>query len=214
MDLAWVGQYGELVPECASAYHKYGCAPLYKAQGKVDPLYTLPKKEANVQHNSDKDESGKNANNDECSTASVSGVQSPIKTFQVTEDSQRGRQPEPGAREATGDGSEGGELQCPEKSQTPQTNSRETQASNGVQIESNLQESTDSTCRTSTSNEYPMYTLEDAALLMERGEDRMPSKTVISPRLPYASAVPFESDGIETLQSHSESTNQFLQQMV
>lgn len=30
--------YGELAPECTSAYYKYGCALLFKAQDEADPL--------------------------------------------------------------------------------------------------------------------------------------------------------------------------------
>ncbi|XP_078437170.1 tetratricopeptide repeat (TPR)-like superfamily protein isoform X2 [Wolffia australiana] len=35
--------YGELAPECASSYYKYGCALLYKAQEEADPLGNVPK---------------------------------------------------------------------------------------------------------------------------------------------------------------------------
>lgn len=41
-----VGHYGELAPECSSAYYKYGCALLYKAQEEADPLGSMPKKDA------------------------------------------------------------------------------------------------------------------------------------------------------------------------
>ncbi|KAL5715074.1 hypothetical protein ACHQM5_016952 [Ranunculus cassubicifolius] len=40
-----VGHYGELAPECCSAYYKYGCALLYKAQEEADPLGSVPKKD-------------------------------------------------------------------------------------------------------------------------------------------------------------------------
>ncbi|KAK8969687.1 hypothetical protein KSP40_PGU019929 [Platanthera guangdongensis] len=33
-----VANYGELAPECAISYYKYGCALLYKAQDETDPL--------------------------------------------------------------------------------------------------------------------------------------------------------------------------------
>lgn len=35
--------HGELAPECASTYYKYGCALLYKAQEEADPLGNVPK---------------------------------------------------------------------------------------------------------------------------------------------------------------------------
>ncbi|CAN6202895.1 unnamed protein product [Urochloa humidicola] len=39
--------YGELAPECASTYFKYGCALLYKAQEESDPLGDVPKSAPN-----------------------------------------------------------------------------------------------------------------------------------------------------------------------
>ncbi|CAO1948937.1 unnamed protein product [Urochloa humidicola] len=39
--------YGELAPECASTYFKYGCALLYKAQEETDPLGDVPKSAPN-----------------------------------------------------------------------------------------------------------------------------------------------------------------------
>ena len=39
--------YGELAPECASTYFKYGCALLYKAQEETDPLGNVPKNAPN-----------------------------------------------------------------------------------------------------------------------------------------------------------------------
>ncbi|XP_020592116.1 protein HGV2 [Phalaenopsis equestris] len=56
-----VANYGDLSPECASSYYKYGCALLYKAQEETDPLGDVPK---NTQRNSTKDESA--ANMEEC----------------------------------------------------------------------------------------------------------------------------------------------------
>ena len=38
-----VERYGELAPECASTYYKYGCALLYKSQEETDPLGNVPK---------------------------------------------------------------------------------------------------------------------------------------------------------------------------
>jgi HAT1-interacting factor 1 len=40
--------HGELAKECASAYYKYGCALLYKAQEEADPLGNTPDKTANA----------------------------------------------------------------------------------------------------------------------------------------------------------------------
>lgn len=53
--------YGELAPECASTYYKYGCALLYKAQEETDPLGNVPKsapKEESVKSTTGKDDSG------------------------------------------------------------------------------------------------------------------------------------------------------------
>lgn len=33
-----VWHFGDLAPECATTYYKYGCALLYKAQEEVDPI--------------------------------------------------------------------------------------------------------------------------------------------------------------------------------
>lgn len=41
--------HGELAKECASAYYKYGCALLYKAQEETDPLGNVPDKSANAE---------------------------------------------------------------------------------------------------------------------------------------------------------------------
>jgi HAT1-interacting factor 1 len=41
--------HGELAKECASAYYKYGCALLYKAQEETDPLGNMPDKTANAE---------------------------------------------------------------------------------------------------------------------------------------------------------------------
>ncbi|KAG0464952.1 hypothetical protein HPP92_019116 [Vanilla planifolia] len=38
-----VAKYGELAPQCASYYYKYGCALLYKAQEEIEPLSDVPK---------------------------------------------------------------------------------------------------------------------------------------------------------------------------
>ncbi|XP_077224052.1 tetratricopeptide repeat (TPR)-like superfamily protein [Tasmannia lanceolata] len=49
-----VAHYGELAPECAGAYYKYGCALLYKSQEEADPLVSVPKKET-ISENSEPD---------------------------------------------------------------------------------------------------------------------------------------------------------------
>ncbi|XP_042517715.1 NASP-related protein sim3 [Macadamia integrifolia] len=66
-----VAHYGELAPECAVAYYKYGCALLYKAQEEADPLGTMPKKEVNSQQNSSGHETTMKANDGECSITSA-----------------------------------------------------------------------------------------------------------------------------------------------
>ncbi|XP_010263825.1 PREDICTED: nuclear autoantigenic sperm protein [Nelumbo nucifera] len=66
-----VAHYGELAPECATAYYKYGCALLYKAQEESDPLATVPKKEVDSQQNSSRNGVAKDAKSSECSSSSV-----------------------------------------------------------------------------------------------------------------------------------------------
>ncbi|KAF3323969.1 protein NASP [Carex littledalei] len=44
-----VMHHGELAEECASAYYKYGCALLFKAQEETDPLGNVPNKSANTE---------------------------------------------------------------------------------------------------------------------------------------------------------------------
>lgn len=41
--------HGELAKECGSAYYKYGCALLFKAQEETDPLGNVPNKSANAE---------------------------------------------------------------------------------------------------------------------------------------------------------------------
>ncbi|XP_073290922.1 uncharacterized protein [Primulina huaijiensis] len=53
-----VAHFGELAPECVSAYYKYGRALLRKAQEEVDPLASMAKKEGVSQEDCDKDEEG------------------------------------------------------------------------------------------------------------------------------------------------------------
>ncbi|KAL5198129.1 hypothetical protein ABZP36_001641 [Zizania latifolia] len=56
-----VAHHGELAPECASTYYKYGCALLYKAQDETDPLGNVPKSSSNeesVKSTTNKDDSG------------------------------------------------------------------------------------------------------------------------------------------------------------
>lgn len=56
-----VANFGELAPECAQTYYKYGCALLYKAQEEADPLADVPKKGVESQQGSTKDGSVKNS---------------------------------------------------------------------------------------------------------------------------------------------------------
>ncbi|XP_078179759.1 tetratricopeptide repeat (TPR)-like superfamily protein [Carex rostrata] len=44
-----VMHHGELAKECGSAYYKYGCALLFKAQEETDPLGNVPNKSANAE---------------------------------------------------------------------------------------------------------------------------------------------------------------------
>ncbi|CAN0864392.1 NASP-related protein sim3 [Linum grandiflorum] len=68
-----VKHYGELAPECITAYYHYGRALLVKAQEESDPLGAMPKKEdGESKLVSGKDEAVKNAVNGESSTASAS----------------------------------------------------------------------------------------------------------------------------------------------
>ncbi|KAI3957492.1 hypothetical protein MKX01_001851 [Papaver californicum] len=70
-----VASFGELSPECASAYYKYGCALLYKAQEEADPLGSVPKKEAEPQQNSDKGSSSKDVFDKGAASSSASDAQ-------------------------------------------------------------------------------------------------------------------------------------------
>ncbi|XP_043714083.1 protein HGV2 [Telopea speciosissima] len=66
-----VAHYGELAPECADAYHKYGCALLYKAQEEADPLGSMAKKEVDSLQNNNGDDTTMIANDGESSTTSA-----------------------------------------------------------------------------------------------------------------------------------------------
>lgn len=66
-----VKHFGELAPECVQAYYKYGCALLYKAQEEADPLGTVPKKDGELQRDSDKDGSVRSTATVESATTSV-----------------------------------------------------------------------------------------------------------------------------------------------
>ncbi|KAF8713963.1 hypothetical protein HU200_027950 [Digitaria exilis] len=76
--------YGELAPECASTYYKYGCALLYKAQEETDPLGNVPKKapnEESVKSTTGKDDS-------ESSKASGSNAEDAVSSEKVDEEGQ------------------------------------------------------------------------------------------------------------------------------
>lgn len=49
LSLYRVAHYGDLAPDCASAYYKYGCALLCKAQEESDPL-VVPKNITNPEN--------------------------------------------------------------------------------------------------------------------------------------------------------------------
>ncbi|CAL1408835.1 unnamed protein product [Linum trigynum] len=65
-----VEHFGELAPECITAYYHYGRALLYKAQEEADPLGSVPKKDSESKQPSGKDASVKIAANGESSSAS------------------------------------------------------------------------------------------------------------------------------------------------
>nr|CAB3455579.1 unnamed protein product [Digitaria exilis] len=74
--------YGELAPECASTYYKYGCALLYKAQEETDPLGNVPKSASNeesVKSTTAKDDS-------ESSKASGSNAEDDVSSDKVAEE--------------------------------------------------------------------------------------------------------------------------------
>ncbi|KAG1368529.1 protein HGV2 [Cocos nucifera] len=70
-----VAHYGELSQECASAYYKYGCALLYKAQEEADPLGNIPK---NTPTNLENDKTSSNMENCGSSKASSSDAKEDI----------------------------------------------------------------------------------------------------------------------------------------
>ncbi|KAJ0981789.1 hypothetical protein J5N97_010044 [Dioscorea zingiberensis] len=63
-----VAHYGELAPECANAYYKYGCALLFKAQEEADPLGDVPK---NTEKNSENNGSIMSGEESACSKVST-----------------------------------------------------------------------------------------------------------------------------------------------
>ncbi|GMH24098.1 hypothetical protein Nepgr_025941 [Nepenthes gracilis] len=73
--------YGELAPECVSAYYKYGSALLYKAQEEADPLAAMPKKDTESHQDFDKDGSVKNNENGDSYITSVN-VEQDMKSKQ------------------------------------------------------------------------------------------------------------------------------------
>ncbi|CAI0430790.1 unnamed protein product [Linum tenue] len=65
-----VKHFGELAPECITAYYHYGRALLYKAQEEADPLGSVPKKDSESKQPSGKDASVKISSNGESSSTS------------------------------------------------------------------------------------------------------------------------------------------------
>ncbi|CAI0458538.1 unnamed protein product [Linum tenue] len=84
-----VKHFGELAPECITAYYHYGRALLYKAQEEADPLGSVPKKDSESKQPSGKDASVKISSNGESSSTSS----------KVQEDGRSGHQ-----KEATNNG--------------------------------------------------------------------------------------------------------------
>jgi len=72
-----VAHYGELAPECAISYYKYGSALLYKSQEEADPLVNVPKN-APTPINSEKDKSFRSVGDCEGSKASASSMKETI----------------------------------------------------------------------------------------------------------------------------------------
>ncbi|KAL8528616.1 hypothetical protein ACS0TY_006165 [Phlomoides rotata] len=104
--------FGELAPECVSAYYKYGRALLYKAQEEADPLGSMPKKDDAPQEDSKKDTSAKTSVDAESSAASVSNdAEQPGKekcSDDVPDDNveEKGEEGEDESDEELGDGDE------------------------------------------------------------------------------------------------------------
>uniref|UniRef100_A0ACD5U9H0 Uncharacterized protein n=1 Tax=Avena sativa TaxID=4498 RepID=A0ACD5U9H0_AVESA len=69
--------HGELAPECASTYYKYGCALLYKSQEETDPLGNVPKSAPDEE--SVKSTTNKDNGNSKASSSNVKDAQSPDK---------------------------------------------------------------------------------------------------------------------------------------
>ncbi|CAL1380442.1 unnamed protein product [Linum trigynum] len=65
-----VKHFGELAPECVTAYYHYGRALLYKAQEEADPLGSVPKKDSESKQPSGKDVFVKISSNGESSSTS------------------------------------------------------------------------------------------------------------------------------------------------
>nr|XP_051207812.1 uncharacterized protein LOC127323731 isoform X2 [Lolium perenne] len=69
--------HGELAPECASTYYKYGCALLYKSQEETDPLGNVPKNAPDEE--SVKSTANKDNGNSKASSSNVKDAPSPDK---------------------------------------------------------------------------------------------------------------------------------------
>jgi HAT1-interacting factor 1 len=83
-----VAQYGELAPECASTYYKYGAALLFKYQEESDPLGgNVPKSAPKEQ--SVKSSTGKNDSESSKTSGSGSNVEDAASSEKV--DAEEGR---------------------------------------------------------------------------------------------------------------------------
>ncbi|XP_010941898.1 uncharacterized protein [Elaeis guineensis] len=98
-----VAHYGELSQECASAYYKYGCALLYKAQEEADPLGNIPK---NTPTNLENDKTSSNVENSGSSKASSTDAKEDIPCGDNEEAGEDGsdKDQEDGNEESEGDG--------------------------------------------------------------------------------------------------------------
>ncbi|PNT61481.1 hypothetical protein BRADI_5g15692v3 [Brachypodium distachyon] len=72
-----VERFGELAPECASTYYKYGCALLYKSQEETDPLGNVPKSAPN--EDSAKSTTNEGSGNSKASSSNIKDAPSSDK---------------------------------------------------------------------------------------------------------------------------------------
>ncbi|XP_038971656.1 protein HGV2-like [Phoenix dactylifera] len=103
-----VAHYGELSQECASAYYKYGCALLYKAQEEADPLGNIPR---NTPTNLENDKTSDNVENSGSSKDSARDAKEDIPCGKNEEAGEDGsdKDQEDGNEGSEGDGEDSAE---------------------------------------------------------------------------------------------------------